>query len=710
MYCSNCDSEIDDDAKYCGNCGAEVNCIPSSFKSEEINKADAFSKTFSNVFVPGEVKEFKQKNGSYRSNYSDYKKSKKPFVVLAIVLVFVLSLFIVYLNRDKIFYSPKGKRTIMIYMIGSDLESKYLAATKDINEIMNSDVNYDDINILIYTGGAKKWHISEIPNDKQALFELNSDGLSLIEEFDSDTNMLDYNNLSYLLNYGYDNYDTEYYDLIFWDHGAGPIYGYGFDEYYKIDTMSLEEIKKGLDNSPFNGINRLELVGFDACLMSSVEIASIISNYADYMVASQEFEPGNGWDYGFLENINKNTSSVDLGKNIVDSFDDYYSSKESIKGYSLSLLRLSQFDNLNKKLDELFTNLDSNSNISFSAISRSRSKSKSFGRLSNEKYYYDLVDLNDFASNLPSEYKTYSDNLKSSISDVVIYQKTDLENVNGISIYFPYENKKEITDNLKIYETFNYLKTYYNFLTDFSNILTGEKISKWDLGNSQIKSSGKGEVSITLPKDVADNYSSADYIIFEKTSDNYFIPIFNGEDVTLNGNVLNTTSSKKAIVAFDDEGNKLYLTSFLSSKGNGYVKYFLTGTLSKWDSKKFDFDMISVYLEFVVDSEHPLGYVSSIFPIDVNDNYTYSKFEINIDDWDKLSLLNFKYNILDKDGNYTTSWENSGIVQGIEFDINKEYTIKFADLDVSKKYYCLFRVKDSQGNTYLSKMTEINNK
>ena len=706
MYCGNCNSEIDDNAKCCGNCGAEIDNIPSSFKSEEINKAEAFSKTFSNVFVPGEVKEFKQKNGSYKSKYCDYKKSRKPIIVFALVLVFVFSLFLIYLNREKIFYSPKGKRTIMIYMIGSDLESKYLAATKDINEIMNSDVNYDDINILIYTGGSKKWHINEIPNDKQALFKLDSDGLEMIEEFDSQSNMLDYNNLSYLLKYGYDNYNTEYYDLIFWDHGAGPIYGYGYDEYYKIDTMSLEEIKKGLDNSPFNGINKLELVGFDA----SVEIASVMSNYADYMVASQEFEPGNGWDYRFLENINRKTSSIDLGKSIVDYFDSYYKSKESIKGYSLSLLRLSQFDNLNKKIDALFSNIDSNSNISFSAISRSRSNSKSFGRLSNKTYYYDLVDLNDFASNLPSEYKTAADNLKSSISDVVIYQKTDLENVNGISIYFPYENKKEIDDNLKIYETFNYSKAYYNFLTDFSLILTGEKISKWDLGDSQIKSSGKGEVSITLPDDVANNYSSADYIIFEKTSDNYFVPIFNGADVTLKENILYTTTSKKAIVAFDEDGNKLYLTSFLSSKGNDYVKYYITGTLSKWDSKKFDFDMISVYLEFVVDSEHPDGYISSVFPTDINDNYTYSKFEINVDDWDKLSLLNFKYNILDKNGNYTSSWENSGIVQGIEFDINKNYIIKFADLDVSKKYYCLFRVKDSQGNTYLSKITEINNK
>ena len=181
-------------------------------------------------------------------------------------------------------------------------------------------------------------------------------------------------------------------------------------------------------------------------------------------------------------------------------------------------------------------------------------------------------------------------------------------------------------------------------------------------------------------------------------------------DVVLNGNKLITKTSKKAIVALDDEGNKLFVTSFLSSKGKNYIKYNIAGTLSKWDSKKFDFEIIPVYLEFVVDDEHSEGYVSNVFPMDVNNNYTYTMFDINVNDWDILSLLNFKYNILDNDGNYTSSWINSGIVQGIELDVNKDYIIKFADLDVSKNYYCLFRIRDSQGNVYLSKIIEINNK
>ena len=76
--------------------------------------------------------------------------------------------------------------------------------------------------------------------------------------------MLEKDNLLFFLNYGYENYDTEYYDLILWDHGAGPIYGYGYDEYNKKDSMSILEIKSALNSSPFIGENKLELLGFDA--------------------------------------------------------------------------------------------------------------------------------------------------------------------------------------------------------------------------------------------------------------------------------------------------------------------------------------------------------------------------------------------------------------------------------------------------------------
>ena len=48
-----------------------------------------------------------------------------------------------------------------------------------------------------------------------------------------------------------------------------------------------------------------------------------LSDYSNYMVASQECEPGAGWDYKFLEKVDSSLSSVDLGKTIKKKITKY---------------------------------------------------------------------------------------------------------------------------------------------------------------------------------------------------------------------------------------------------------------------------------------------------------------------------------------------------------------------------------------------------
>ena len=42
---------------------------------------------------------------------------------------------------------------------------------------------------------------------------------------------------------------------------------------------------------------------FDACLMGMIEVADVLSDYSDYMIASEEMEAGDGWDYSFLRQM-----------------------------------------------------------------------------------------------------------------------------------------------------------------------------------------------------------------------------------------------------------------------------------------------------------------------------------------------------------------------------------------------------------------------
>lgn len=701
MLCDNCKEELKDTDKYCSNCGTKVNKEPQSFDCDKL-KAKVFSSSMKDI-IPS--------TDPLSIDFIKEKKKKKTRKILKIALsslliLLVFSITLIYIN-NKDSNNKEGKRTIMIYMIGSDLESKYLAGTKDIDEIIDSSINYNDVNIIIYTGGTKKWHTDKIPNDKQGLFEINSSGIKKIKEFDNYESILEKNNLLYLLNYGYEHYDSEYYDLILWDHGAGPIYGYGYDEYNKTDSMSINEIKSALNSSPFIGDNKLEIIGFDACLMSSIEIASSLSSYANYMVASQEFEPGSGWDYKFLEKIDKNVTSQDFGKLIIDSFDSYYENKKYTKGISLSLLKLSKIDNVLKYIEELFTKIDQDLIIDYSSITRTRSNSKSYGRTSSD-YYYDLIDLNDLLLNMPDKYTKEVSNLKSSLSDLIIYQKTDLESTNGVSIFFPFENKKDLDKNLSIYKELNFSESYYNFISNYSKKLTGERLSYWDLSSNNVNSLKEGNILIELTDDQVNNYGSASYILFEKTSDNLFIPIFNGSDTSINGNVLSTTVEKKSIIVKDNLGNEMNVVAIENSRGIDYVSYHIPATVTRFNPDKLEYEVLGVYVDFIVDDNNTSGYISNVYPIELNENLTYSKVAIDLKDWDYLTILSYKYNILDANGIYNNNWLNSEEVNTITVSVKDEIKIEFKDLDFSKEYYSLFKLKDSQGNNYYSNLVKIN--
>lgn len=401
----------------------------------------------------------------------------------------------------------------MIYMVGSDLESKYYSASADINEIVNSNADFENINLLIYTGGTKNWHYEGISSDENAIYKVTGDGLEKLISY-SKKAIGNASTLTEFLDYAYDNYKAEKYSLILWDHGGGPIYGYGYDEYNITNSLTLLELKTALKNSVFSANNKLEFIGFDACLMATTEIAYVVSDYADYMIASQEVEPGSGWDYVFLKNINKSSTTYDIGKDIVDSYFEYYSDKISGKGISLSLIKLNKIDLLEQKLDLLFESIDEDLVINFSEISRSRSNSKTFGKVSATSY--DLVDLYDLVDQLPEKYYDKVNSLKSAIEDLVVYQKTDLLDTNGISIYFPYDNKKQLKEIMYLYKNFNFADEYTDFIDNFAYELLGERLYNWRLEGNIPVTNNEGVISVDVPQEVIENYSKASYIIFEK--------------------------------------------------------------------------------------------------------------------------------------------------------------------------------------------------
>ena len=134
------------------------------------------------------------------------------------------------------------------------------------------------------------------------------------------------------------------YELIFWDHGGGSISGYGYDEKFASSgSMGLSGIDTALKNA---GV-KFDFIGFDACLMATAENALMLTQHGDYLIASEETEPGVGWYYtNWLTAFGKNPSmpTIKLGQKIADDFVDVCAQKCPGQLTTLSVVDLAELE------------------------------------------------------------------------------------------------------------------------------------------------------------------------------------------------------------------------------------------------------------------------------------------------------------------------------------------------------------------------------
>lgn len=211
--------------------------------------------------------------------------------------------------------------TVMVYMNGSDLESVNGCATEDLKEMTNAALS-ENVNVVVQTGGTKKWKNKNISGKHSQRFVVKNGKLVLVDDSLGQLEISDPDNLADFIKFCNTNYPANRNILIFWNHGGGVVYGYGYDEIVKDDdkrSMTLDQIRQALDMA---GI-KFEMIGFDACLMGGIETTYALGNYADYLIASEDFEAGTGWEYQnwlTLLGYNSSTPMTKVGKLIVDDF------------------------------------------------------------------------------------------------------------------------------------------------------------------------------------------------------------------------------------------------------------------------------------------------------------------------------------------------------------------------------------------------------
>jgi hypothetical protein len=142
-----------------------------------------------------------------------------------------------------------------------------------------------------------------------------------------EVNMGDPASLADFVIWAIENYPARRYALTISSHGSGWV-GNGPDDTDGEDMLQLPEITAALNEvRAVTGVDKLDLIGFDACLMGQLEVYASLAPYAEYVLAAEEVIPGNGWEYTtpFTQLVNNPAMSADqLGAAIIDAYMDYY--------------------------------------------------------------------------------------------------------------------------------------------------------------------------------------------------------------------------------------------------------------------------------------------------------------------------------------------------------------------------------------------------
>lgn len=335
-----------------------------------------------------------------------------------------------------------GTYTIFVYMCGSDLESGNQShnggyATMDLQEMLDASTN-NNIRFIIQTGGAAEWKNNIISAGELGRYEIYGGQVYTLDP-QPDASMGDAGTLSAFLEWGIDYAPAAKMGLIFWDHGGGSISGVCLDMVNQRDLLSLAEIDSALTKVSEKMTDKFEFIGFDACLMATVECANILSPYAEYMYASEEVEPGKGWDYtaiGTYLNQNPDAKGDALGKEVADSF--YAQNRTPMATFSV--IDLSKIDDLvlclNKYAKEL--NAASQNPQTFSVVVKGILEADNFGTNNQEGGYTNMLDLAGIVQ-AGAEYAGGAQDILNAIDNAVVYSINGGIHTEacGLSTYYP---------------------------------------------------------------------------------------------------------------------------------------------------------------------------------------------------------------------------------------------------------------------------------
>jgi hypothetical protein len=216
------------------------------------------------------------------------------------------------------------------------------------------------------------------------------------------------------------------------------------------DILYMREVQDAMNTARQNVEARLgtgvkiDVVGFDACLMGMVEVAYALRDHANYMVGSEETEPGAGWPYNtILSDLANNPAMTpaDLASLIVVKYGNSFTGGVTQAAYDISKLQI-----LAWKIDT-FTLA---ATTGWTSLKAARTSSKQYHACSYSCWGTDLYDFADkvYNNTTVQDIKSAAADIKTAVNNFVIkeYHSTNMSGSHGIAIYFPPDKSRFNSD------------------------------------------------------------------------------------------------------------------------------------------------------------------------------------------------------------------------------------------------------------------------
>ena len=348
--------------------------------------------------------------------------------------------------------------TLLIYMSADNNLND--SAMRDLESLRKGSCN-SDITVIVQLD---RW---EFVDTEETIRYLIKDGEHTEIKRLGETNSGDPAVLRKFIEESAEAYPSDKLMVIVWSHGSGvddadPYNDNVKRERYFVPKEDIEEIAVAFDDSAKDFLDNIELqkaldvdikidvLGFDACLMGMFEVAYQLRYQTDVFVGSQYIEPASGWDYPrILEELDLAKNAHNMGETLVQFYGDYYE-RESYD-VTQSAFKMEALEEVAKHLDifskVLRDNVESKKDLKYTFLS-----SQMFGQS-------EYIDLVDFVKKVKSRLKLKAvecsaNRLLRALEQMIIANHTlgyRMRDANGVSIYFPSERRP-----FKMYEKLDF--------------------------------------------------------------------------------------------------------------------------------------------------------------------------------------------------------------------------------------------------------------